>query len=119
MLLQLLSAGAAPAAPACPQGAVFLAEAGGCVRPPVPIATVEAERPGHCAAGSPCRASILAVVRKDGTVGDVLMASSEPSGELEPVVATIRRWKFAPGTDAEGRPVGMYVTIRLQWEPEP
>ena len=61
--------------------------------------------------------TLEAVVRKDGTVGDVriLRAAGGDCGFEEASMAAVKQWKYKPGT-RNGQPVDVYFTIVTSFE---
>jgi TonB family protein len=62
-------------------------------------------------------AVIEAVVRADGTVGDVRVVKSldGADGLDNEGLAAVKRWLFRPATDANGKPVDVIVQIYLDF----
>jgi TonB family protein len=56
-----------------------------------------------------------AVVKADGTVGDVRVSRSLDPGLDAEAVKAARMWLFKPGTDRDGRPVPVIVTLMLSF----
>lgn len=59
---------------------------------------------------------LQAVIRKDGTVGDVtvLRSSACDCGFEAAALAAVRQWRYKPGT-ADGEPVDVYFTIEVDF----
>jgi TonB family protein len=59
-----------------------------------------------------------AVVRADGTVGDVRVLR-EPDAGLglgKAAVNAVKRWRFTPGT-LKGKPIDTYLTVVVTFRP--
>ena len=59
---------------------------------------------------------LQAVVRKDGTVGDVQVLQSPGSklGFDEAAIEAVRQWRYKPGLQ-NGKPVDVYFTIIVEF----
>ncbi|RMG43562.1 MAG: energy transducer TonB [Acidobacteria bacterium] len=59
---------------------------------------------------------LRAVIRKDGTVGDieVLRAPMPDLGFTEAAIAAVRQWRYRPGVQ-NGRPVDVYLTVTVNF----
>jgi protein TonB len=59
---------------------------------------------------------LQAVVRKDGTVGEVTVLKTPPGklGFDQEAVAAPRRWRFRPG-EMHGRPVDVIMTLTVRF----
>lgn len=62
------------------------------------------------------RVILAAVIRKDGTVGEieVLQAAGGDCGFEEAAIEAVRRWRYEPGTMG-GQPVDVYFTIIIEF----
>lgn len=60
-----------------------------------------------------------AVIRKDGTVGElkVLRSPAPGLGFEEAAVAAVRQWRYKPGVQ-DGRPVDVYFTVVVEFDIE-
>ncbi len=59
---------------------------------------------------------LRAVIRKDGTVGDIKVLK-EPPGNLgfsEKAIAAVSQWRYRPATQ-NGRPVDVYMTVTVNF----
>ena len=82
-----------------------------------PVAVVAAETP-ELARRAKVQGKVIlqAVVRKDGTVGDVQVLQSPGSklGFDEAAVEAVRQWRYKPGLQ-NGKPVDVYFTIIVEF----
>jgi TonB family protein len=58
-----------------------------------------------------------AVVREDGTAGDIRVVRSLDStfGLDEAAMQALREWQFSPGRDRDGRPVPVLVMVEMSF----
>ena len=63
------------------------------------------------------RVILQAVVRADGTVGDLEMLSSSSDRQefADAAIAAVEQWRYEPAT-RNGKPVNVYFTIRVEFE---
>jgi len=102
-----------PIEPSLPAGTVAAGEGG--VTNPVSIRSsrVEPRFPGFAQGKRAYGRVVLgAVVRKDGTVGDieVTQGAGGDCGFEASAIEAVRKWRYKPGT-VDGRPVDVYFTI--------
>lgn len=129
LFLLLLAAGSIPPSttpssatgtttPACLSGQVFSLAEEGCVTLPVLRQKVEPVLTDSVS-GLRYGVVLLALVDKQGLVSDVKVIKSPPedpaTGDLvvTAVVDAVRKWRFSPGKDTEGKPVSMYLSIKI------
>ena len=97
-----------------PQTGPLMAGVGGVTMPEViPSTRVEPEYPELARrARIEGKVYLQAVIRKDGTVGDIKVIK-EPPGNLgfaEKAIAAVSQWRYKPATQ-NGRPVDVYMTV--------
>lgn len=57
---------------------------------------------------------LRAVIRKDGTIGDVRVLRSLPLGLTESAVETVATWRYQPAT-RRGKPVAVFLNLRVDF----
>jgi protein TonB len=88
---------------------------GGDVTPGVAIERPDPEYPLAARAAHVEGIVILeAVIRRDGTVGDIKILRGLPMGLSEAAVAAVRRWRYKPGAQ-KGAPVDVYMTVTVKF----
>jgi len=66
----------------------------------------------HPTSGTPATITMTCVVRSDGTVGSVTIASSPDSTLNQAAIRAMRQWQFKPGTK-DGKPVPVRITVEM------
>ncbi len=84
--------------------------------PPVVLDRVAPEVPAGAAVGEGGRVVLAVWVSGAGAVDTVRVVTGADSVLTRVAVAAVRRWRYAPATDA-GRPVGMWTRASLRFEP--
>ncbi|GAB4369076.1 MAG: hypothetical protein Kow0062_02710 [Acidobacteriota bacterium] len=101
-----------------PQTGPLMAGVGGVTMPElIPGTRVEPEYPELARrARIEGKVFLQAVIRKDGTVGDIKVLK-EPPGNLgfaEKAIAAVSQWRYKPATQ-NGRPVDVYMTVTVNF----
>lgn len=102
--------GGAPAVLPLPAGPLRV---GGDVSAPVAISQVPPEYP-NMARNSRVEGDVKleAVIRRDGTVGDIKVLQGLRMGCTEAAIEALKRWRFRPGA-RNGVPVDVYYTLTV------
>jgi len=88
---------------------------GGDVSAPVEIERVSPVYPPLArAAGSQGVVVLMAVIRRDGTVGDVKVVRGLGMGLSEAAVEAVRQWRYKPALQ-NGVPVDVYMSVAVQF----
>jgi protein TonB len=104
------AAGGAPAALPLPAGPLRV---GGDVLAPVAISQAPPEYPMMARnARVEGDVKLEAVIRRDGTVGDIKVVQGLRMGCTEAAIDALKRWRFRPGT-RNGVPVDVYYTLTV------
>ena len=85
---------------------------------PVLLSKIEPDYPDRARrAGVEARVLLEAVVRRDGSVGDirVLFTTSPGLGFESAAMAAVERWRYRPG-ERDGLPVDIYFHIAVNFE---
>jgi TonB family protein len=91
---------------------------GAGIRDPIPVRQVQ---PRYTGAAMRIKAQgvvqLEAIVRPDGTVGDIRVVKSldRSFGLDDEAVKAAKDWLFIPGKDAQGRPVPVVVTLIMEF----
>lgn len=59
---------------------------------------------------------LLATVRKDGTAQDIEVIKGLPYGLSDKAIEAVERWKFAPASDRDGKPVDFSQVIEITFD---
>lgn len=62
----------------------------------------------------PPEVKVTFVVLRDGSTGDVQVVGKVDNDLAEACIAAVRRWKFHPATNHEGRPLNVRVTLPIK-----
>ncbi len=67
--------------------------------------------------GAPGKVTLRAVIRRDGTVGDIKVLEEPPGGFGfgRAAIEAVRQWRYRPATK-DGRPVDVYLTIVVNFQ---
>ena len=115
-----LAGDAAPAEPDCGQGKAWWPPLQACVTLPVLKKMVDPEYDGAIP-GLRYGAILYVRVSETGVVADVQVLKDPPEGEpstegetaLGALIKAVRQWRFSPGLDPDGKPIGMAVTLKV------
>ena len=121
----VVEAVAPPAAPSAAHGGVQSGAPGGFADEPLriggdvtPAVAIERPDPEYPMAARAARVEgvviLEAVIRCDGTVGDIKILRGLPMGLSDAAVAAVRRWRYRPGAQ-KGTPVDVYMTVTVKF----
>jgi TonB family protein len=66
-------------------------------------------------AGIQCTVLLLAVVSTEGSAGQIQIARSCPFGLTEKSIEAVRRWRFRPAEDCNGKPITAWAPIEINF----
>jgi periplasmic protein TonB len=88
---------------------------GGDVSAPIEVQRIPPDYPALArAAGIQGVVVVMAVIRRDGTVGDVKVVRGLGMGLSEAAVEAVKKWRYEPARQ-NGVPVDVYMTVAVQF----